>query len=433
MNRIKRHYLSLIVFITFIGMIFWNYTTPLFNDDEYAYNLSFRGIIQTGISDYFHWNSRFIGQTIFRFLVNMPLGIESVLNAFVFVLFTYLILIICKTNKKDRNVFNYLFVLILIFGFTSDFAQIYIWRAGSGNYLWTMVFDLLFIFLVKSNLIFKKNCNNIFYVVALSTFGIIVGETNENTVGGVIIISVFYIFFNKISIKKYIAPIFGVVLGYIILLMGPGDWQRANSINPYFHNLSLFGKIKFNFYDLLRGIYHNEKYIIFIFILLLILNLIFVKDIKLIFESLSWFITGVLMAMVLLASAGGASEPRTHFGTFVFMVIATVFLFNNFLKKSKLKIVSIGIILILGILTSIKVIEGIVDSYKTNISIDMRNQYIQKEKNKGNNIIYVNLLSYFGHTKYSITYDHLDFNKDSNNWVNKGTAIKFKVKKIILK
>lgn len=434
MNRTKKYWLSLTMTITFICMIIWNYATPLFNDDEGNVHLSFNQIINNGLSDYFNWNGRFVGQTIFRLLVNMPLGIESVLNAFVFVLFTYLILLICKTSRNERNGFNYLFVLILIVGFTSDFAQIYIWRAGAGNYLWTMVFDLIFIFLIKSDFRFNQKSYNVIYISLLSVFGIVVGETNENTVGGVILISIFYIFFNHLKIKKYILPILGTILGYAILILSPGEWERARISNEGFLKLSILGKIKSNFHGLLGGLYHNEKYIILIFMTLFVLNLLIVKNIRLIVESLAWFITSVLMVLVLLVSAGGASEPRTHFGTFVFMVIATLLLFNPLYNNDNvLKHFFVFVILILGILTCFKLFEGVIDSYKTNVAIDQRNQYIQQQKDSGKDIIYVNLLPYFGYTKYSVTYDHADFSKDPAYWVNCCTAYKYRVKQIRLK
>lgn len=433
MTRFKKYYLSLTMSIVFVFMMIWNYTTPLFNDDEGVSNLNFNHIINDGINDYFHWNGRFIGQTIFRLLVNVPLGLESVLNAFMFVLFTYLILLICKIKKNERNVFNYLFILILIIGFTSDFAQIYIWRAGSGNYLWTMVFDLILIFLIKSDFSFNKNNYNIIYIVFLFILGFIVGETNENTVGGVLIMSVFYILFYKLKLRKYILPLFGIILGYATLLLSPGEWERAHFTNSYFLNLNLFEKIKYNFHGLLKGLYNNEKYIVLIFIIFFVLNLLFVKNKKKIIESIAWFVTSILMVLVLLISAGGALEPRTHFGTFVFMVIATLLLFNSDLNSNKIKIFNIFFVTFMGILTLFKLSEGLVDSYKTNVSINQRNLYIQKEKDRGRKIIYVHLLKYFGHTKYSITYDHSDFSKDSTYWVNNCTAIKFKVKQIRLK
>ena len=132
----------LLISITFICMYLWNYLTPLWNDDEGASHMSLKQIYDLGIHDYFAWNGRLVGQTIFRFLVNIPTPIEALLNSIVFIILSWLILFIAKTKIK-QNAIDYLFILLILFGCISDFTQIFIWRAGSGNYLWTMSLDLL--------------------------------------------------------------------------------------------------------------------------------------------------------------------------------------------------------------------------------------------------------------------------------------------------
>lgn len=427
LKKVKQYSMYIIMFLILIGMTIWNYTTPLWNDDEYATHMTLKSINQVGLSDYFLWNGRIIGQSIFRILVNIPLSIESFVNALLFVFFAILILLIAKPNKKDRNTINFLFVSVILFGLISDFTQIYIWRAGAGNYLWTTALDLLLIYLIKSNLVFSTKIRNVLYIVILSILGLIAGETNENTVGGIILIIIFYMFFKKLDFKKYVFPLLSTIIGYAILLLSPGEWKRAELTNPNFLKLNMFEKIHVNFQGFLPAVYKNEKYIIILFIILFILHLVFIKNYKLLIESSYWFISGCLTLAVLLLSPGGAVEPRTYFGAFVLMTVATVKLFNISTINNKFNIINIAIIILISIGTIYKVSLGIIDSYKTNSAINQRNAYILKEKKKGKKIIEVRPLTYYGNTKYSITFDHSELSTNPSSWVNGCTDHRFNV------
>lgn len=427
LKKVKQYSIYIIIFLILIGMTIWNYTTPLWNDDEYATHMTLKSINQLGLSDYFVWNGRVVGQFIFRILVHMPLSVESFFNALLFVFFSVLILLIAKTNKKNRNTTNFIFVSVILFGFISDFAQIYIWRAGAGNYLWTTALDLLLIYLIKSNLVFSTKIKNILYIVILSLLGLITGETNENTAGGIILIIIFYMFFKKLDFKKYVFPLLSTMIGYAILLLSPGEWRRAEIQNPSFLKLSMFEKIHANFRGFLTAVYTNEKYIIILFIILFILHLVFIKNYKLLIESACWFISGCLVIAVLLLSAGGPTEPRTHFGAFILMVVATVKLFNISSINNKFNIINIVIVILISIGTIYKISLGAIDSYKTNSAINQRNAYILKEKKKGKKIIGVRPLNYYGQTKYSITFDHTELSNNPNFWANGCTGRRFHV------
>lgn len=422
----------LLMSITFICMYLWNYLTPLWNDDEGATHMSLKQIYDLGIHDYFVWNGRLVGQTIFRLLVNIPTPIEALLNSIVFIILSWLILFIAK-QKIKHNGTDYLFILLILFGCISDFTQIFIWRAGSGNYLWTMSLDLLLLFLIKKNIYFNSNLKNVVYITFLSILGLIVGQTNENTVGGVIILYIFYIYFNKLSIKKYIYPLVTTIIGYASLMLAPGEWERAKIQFPSFLKLSFFEKIQYNFKPFMLSLYHNEKYVIFLFILLLVVNLIFIKNYKDILESLAWFISGLLVLAVLILSAGGPSEPRTHFGGFIMMSVASVILFCSNKENKLCSRINIFIVIILFVGTAYQLQRGIVDSYKSNVAILERNNYIKEEIKKGKKEIKVSPLSHYGETKYSILYDHTEITDNPTFWANQCTEHYFKFGVITLK
>ena len=277
------------------------------------------------------------------------------------------------------------------------------------------------------------NFKNIVYITFLSILGLIVGQTNENTVGGIIILYIFYIFFNKLSIKKYIYPLITTIIGYAFLIIAPGEWKRAEIQFPDFLKLSFFQKIQYNFKPFIVSLYHNEKYVIVLFLILFIVNLIFIRSYKDILESVVWFISGLLVLSVLILSAGGPSEPRTHFGGFILISVASVILFCSNNKNKLCSGINIFIIAILLIGTAYQLQRGVVDSYKTNVAINKRNNYIIEEIKKRKKEIIVPPLEYYGKTKYSILYDHTEITDNPTFWANQCTEHYFKFGSIILK
>ena len=174
----------LVVVVIFSFMSFWNYITPLWNDDEGWTRMSFAAIIKSCAEDYMNSNGRFLGQFFAKTMVNIPLPLEAVLNAIACTIMTLLIFRIASlsnvygVNNEFTKLLLYIFILLNIFLLTPGFSQVYLWRPGVGNYLWLMVVDLIFI-----NLIINKN-NSFLYLTITTIFGFLSGGANENTGGG---------------------------------------------------------------------------------------------------------------------------------------------------------------------------------------------------------------------------------------------------------
>lgn len=180
-EKIYSYLRYLVMAIAFAFMTFWNYITPLWNDDEGWTGMSFMSIIKSCSVDYMNSNGRFLGQFLAKLLVNIPLSLEAILNALAFVIMTVLMLRIVGINDMNNGLTKllvYVFILLNIFLLTPGFSQVYLWRPGSGNYLWLMVIDLIFI-----NLIINKN-TSFLYLIVTTIFGFLSGGANENTGGG---------------------------------------------------------------------------------------------------------------------------------------------------------------------------------------------------------------------------------------------------------
>ena len=415
------------LFLVFLFMMYWNYITPLWNDDEGWTGASFSKIINSSVQDYFNQNGRFIGQVIARSLANMPLLVEAILNAGVFCAVSFLILKLSAGHKNNLSrLLNYIFILLLVFLQTPGFSQIYLWRPGSGNYLWLMLIDLMFMsmFLVKKH--------SVPFLVLLTLLGFITGTTNENTVGGIIIICLGYLFFKKVD-RNRIWPIIGLIVGYIVLLKSPGNTVRAHIDNPDFFKLSLIDKVGKNLVPINNFIINNLAFEIIIFIVLLGFNLFVIKNRQNVIEGLIWFIAGLLTWYVLVISPGAPSEPQTYYGGFVLTLVANAKLFAASINSERImKQVCAITLLMLCFFTFINLSNGFIDAWKTDYAIAQRKAEILKQKREGHSIIKVKPLTYYGKSKYAMFFWQFDISNNPENWTNRSVAQRYGVKKVYL-
>ena len=421
----------LVVVVIFLFMSFWNYITPLWNDDEGWTRMSFVAIVKSCAEDYMNSNGRFLGQFLAKLMVNIPLPLEAVLNATAFTIMTLLIFRIVSLsnvygiNNEFTKLLLYIFVLLNILLLTPGFSQVYLWRPGAGNYLWLIVVDLIFI-----NLIINKN-NSFIYLTITTIIGFLSGGANENTGGGVLIVVLCITIINEKRIKNII-PIIGFIVGYAILMLSPGDHLRARLTNPEFMKLSFWGKIMTNLPQINNFVVHNLVYEVILFFILFGFGIFSGKK-KLLLESLVWFIAGILVWYVLVLSPGSPDEPQTYFGGFILVVVANAKLFVISAKNDVIinQICTITL-LVLAFFTFVNVSNGFIDAWRTDKAIARRNEEIISKKKKGINNIKVVPLDYYGKSKYAMFFWQFDISNDPNSWPNKSVAHHHKIKSIVL-
>lgn len=429
MKKHLYHYLEYVLIgLTFVFMAFWNYITPLWNDDEGWTRMSFNEILKSCIYDYFHSNGRFLGQLVAKSLANIPLPLEAILNAGVFSIVVLLILKL--TIRKGENelavLLKYIFILLAIFLLTPCFSQVYLWRPGSGNYLWPMLIDLLFL-----NAFLSERNNPLFYGL-LIILAFITGTTNENTVGGIVIICFYYLLSKKIDRRKIWAVV-SLLFGYAVLLLSPGDALRAQASNPSFLKLSIFGKIETNLVPINNFIVDNLLYEILIFVVLFSFSLFINQNKGNAIESLVWFIAGILVWYVLTLSPGTPNEPQTYYGGFVLTLVANGKLFTlTWDSKNITKQICTTILIGLTFFTFVNVSDGFIDAWKTDNAIEARNAEIIRKKDKGIKKIAVKPLNYYGKSKYAMFFWQFDLSRDPNIWQNEAVAHRYNVKEVYL-
>lgn len=227
----------LILVSIFLTVLVLNMITPLIMDDfNYTYGLdgriqSIKDIINYQIWFYNNWGGRNVAHFLAQFFLMNNKLLFNITNSLMYTLLIYLIYKIIKGTSEDKP--NYLILIHLgLWFFTPAFGQAFIWLTGSCNYLWTTTIILIFInlFIKFSNSKKYNLVQNILFFI----LGIIAGWTNENAGASLIVLLLVFIGIRlkleKKNINKIqVVGIIGVVLGFLIMIMAPGNYIRSNA------------------------------------------------------------------------------------------------------------------------------------------------------------------------------------------------------------
>ena len=237
--------------ILFLIMYVMNYLTPLHILDDIRYSFLITNKFDTdhpiaSIADvirsmYYHWLN-VNGRITTHFIVQSFTGllgknVFNFFNAFVFCLMLFLIkkLIGFKCKYFLGELFIFTSVLLLM----PSFNQTMLWLAGSINYLWSAVFVLFFLLLLKKNkeepLVFSK-------VPILALISLLLGWTHEcislpvSMVLGLYCLINFKRLFNSMF---FICALF-YMIGTALTVFAPSTLsraERAGSLNIDFKNI----------------------------------------------------------------------------------------------------------------------------------------------------------------------------------------------------
>ncbi|MBB1062622.1 DUF6056 family protein [Limosilactobacillus fastidiosus] len=424
MSKKSINKITYLIWLIFMGcvMFVWNYKTPYMNEDlDLALSKSFGDILKEGCWDYVHWNGRFFGQTFSRILMYEGRFLGSLTAAIFFVALIIMIAKLTQISVKNQFFpFKIILLTSFIFLFTPDFGSVYIWRAGTGNYLITMVIFLCFLYL------FINDDNNIHKW--LSTFliiltGFVSGLGNENTSGGIIFACLSIIFLDYLHNRKFnpkqILGLVAVVTGFLILIFSPGDKARLIISHPDFLKESIVKRIYTGLLQILSYLYNNPVIIILICLVLVGLVSYFycISNDKKFEISIIFTIAGVLSILVMSISPEGQSAGRTYFGAFIFFIIALFNLVPAKLNNKYERIIGISGGLIIMLLTFITVGNGLQQARIFNTQLNDRYQYILMQKRNGKTDINLSHID-APNNRYSLIGSYIEVGNNVENFPN---------------
>ncbi|MBS9335791.1 DUF6056 family protein [Fructobacillus papyrifericola] len=295
-DKIRKNGFFYIISLSCIFCYFFtfNLDTPLFDDDLYlSSHQTFSTLYQQAVGDYFSWNGRAVGQTLWRLLVSNNQIIISVVISIVSIL---LLVIMYSFSRKETEVkAGHLWLVFLsTMFFAPVVGQTMFWRAGVGNYLFTTFIILLFIFPYYQWYQGRSIKRTLYILPVLS---VIAGWSSENTSGGGILIVLLFMFtgffLKKLTFNIWqFINLFSYLVGYFFLVLAPGNSIRTASQMPtWWLKQSIFSHFKSGFILVTKSLYHH--YLLLIIVLFVLsLYVIYKYGVKEFILPAIWLIGG---------------------------------------------------------------------------------------------------------------------------------------------
>lgn len=314
-------------------------------------------------------------------------------------------------SKYKIHTLRFLFLLSTFVLFIPDFGSVVLWRSGAGNYLATTTIIIIYLYL------FQKNFSNKSLQIFTCIFAFLAGFSNENTSGGVILITLLLLLNQKLKHQKqqkikYIY-LFCSLLGLAILCLSPGDKNRIHIYDNSWLNLSPLHRVYQGFSKMIYFI-HNDplNYILF----LLVITLLVVSYYK--WQSnINWnegfifIISGLITGVVLCISPEGMDVGRTYFGAFTLILIGSFKLLPEDLGK-----------LYYTLITSLAIFSCLYNlAYNIPTAKQFNNQLNQRysliKRSPKNKTIDIPVIQY-SNNKYSISGSYVELTHDKNAFPN---------------
>lgn len=414
-------------YLAIFAFLFVCNSLTLFMADDYSYRFCFTdGRLIENVSQIIHsmrghrynMNGRLVAHTLVQLLGMAPLWVFDILNAGMFTIQLALIMKIGRSENQPRNNLLLLAVFGALWVFTPAFGQVCLWQDGSINYLWSVVFGLLYLI---PNIRFYFSGNSInsgiqkFLYLCLA-FG--AGAYSETVSAAMIFMTAVLIVMGYREHKKkpyfYLWSLAVALLGYVSIYTAPAQW-RAKAAGG---GLALMWE---NF------LHASSKYwgllwiLLVVFGALLIWNLLVQTEKKTIVLALVFF-AGSLVANYILIFASWYLD-RSAIGAFAFLLTANVILLHPLLAKPDCKVFINVALMLLLLVTATKLFTGSADIYDTYLEFRANEKLICQAKDQGIMDVVVPLA--VGDTKYSENFGsgivYLDVTSP-RNWPNADIA-----------
>lgn len=428
----RRTQLLFVLGFIFLSMLLLNIFTPLLADD-YSYSFGVDGrihnlfdIIERQIQHYFSWGGRSVAHTIAQIFLMFPKFLFNISNAVLYTLVIYLMYFLAKPMKSDDH---YLLILLIHFALwflLPTFGQNCLWLIGSCNYLWTTALMLLMLSIYKRC---SEREDSIFFILGMFLLGLLSGWTNENAAAGFLVIIIGVLFIkkyrdNKVLFSWEISGLIGSILGFIILILAPGNFKRAQVFAE--HSNIVIRWLK-RFLDITVN---GMEYLFPLLILLIVMFTVMIYCKKKIRGEVILYLIGSFVSIYAMILSPTFPE-RAWFGVFIFSIIASlILLFDSFTIHRVYQFILIDFLLVVIFVFIRDYITTFQETKELYHVWENRITYIQKEKQKGKTDILVD--SYYNTTgnKKVPNFGLVDILNKKNEWPNNYIAKYFEIHSI---
>ncbi len=356
-------------------------------------------------------NGRLISHGLGQLFMLWPKAVFDVVNAVVFTGFIYALYSLVRPEKGDD-----LLLLTAIFAavwyFMPVFGQVALWQTGSVNYLWALLFGLLFLrpFILRYRggqaavPLWKKL---LFSVLALPF-----GMYTEVTSFICIFLGLCFIVLGRVVKKQSLRtwlfiPIAAAVAGYILMMSMPAQ-MKAKGSGLY---LALLLQ---NFKNATAMLRSNGLWLLIAWAAAMVMGLFARVDPERLTESVI-YAAGAVAANYMLTAASYYPE-RCFCTTAMLLIAAVAVLVPGLIERGRAEAVScVGGAL--AVVTALSLITGVYDIWHTHTSYSAREISIAEAKAAGEDKAVLRLI--FPETKYSACWGLKDLDVESiDAWPN---------------
>lgn len=411
-----------IVFFSFIMIYIYNVLTPYMSDDMLYMRLEKQNIIDVLKYETLSYRTH-TGRVVLEFICNTfflsSKALFNVINSFCFI--GVLLLIYCNIKRnKEYDVFLFILIHLCMWFFCVDFAQTVLWLTGACNYIWGIFIILTFISVYRFYLDKKDDIKNKLVAgIVLFITGLLGGWCNENTSGGAILIILLltlkHYLENKKIQKVMTCGIVGSIIGFIFMVMAPGNAVRSAQMSA--GDKTGIAEYISRGLKILKAI---DRYLLFYMVVICILGTYYyyTKKYSLLefYEVTIFAVASVATAVVLIMTS--EPMPRAYFGANIFMMIAALQMVQKIREDDVLFMaLKSGGIIAASIAMMLVYVEEGANLVRIRREYDVRKSYILEEKEKGNNQLILPMLRPVFESKYSMLH-FVDISTDEEKWDN---------------
>ncbi len=225
----------------FALMLVWNILTPMMADD-FSYSYSFAteeriaslGDIAESLAAHGEtMNGRIVAHFFAQLFLWLPGWLFDGINALLFVAQLLLMLRICGATEGTRTGLFWLFAVCLFLA-TPDFGQVNLWLDGACNYLWSIVFALLFLLPYVDAFLRERRMHNPLQIFLFWVVSFLAGAYLENVSGAAILMAGLFWIGNRLYGNKKLDPFLLVgllfaVAGLATIALSPAQFANKAS------------------------------------------------------------------------------------------------------------------------------------------------------------------------------------------------------------
>jgi hypothetical protein len=433
----NKYFICSLILTGYVLML--NVLTPYVADD-FVYKYSFRdgtritSVLQIFPSLYQHYMDN-IGRIVPHFFAQLflmgPKWIFNIANTLMFVLLVALIVRLAGAGKKFSAILYFL-VPILIWQFVPGFGQVFLWEDGSFNYLWSYTFAVVYLIPYVRLLLGQKEGwftaeadEKTGWKIALCIYTFFFGNYSESVSFSVIFISFLMLLLVSIMKKQwkcylfYVLPVICGALGYLMILISPGEATHMDSKSV--------GDVIGSLIRIMESFYTSQKTLLVLWAVLMVAAVYCKADRRRI--ALAVFLFLISLCSVALLAFGTYLEDRAMAAGSVFLIFSVVTLLQALRPNGEERVgvfpaecvvLCIGMYFIAGSLLNLW--NGSYDIYETNRRNSAREAYIIELANAGVTELTVPQIE--AATIYCAKYGLADIyaaDKDGD-WLNKAIA-----------